>query len=80
MPVLLRHEGFRFFFYSREGLPLEPPHVHVRKDRCEAKLWLTPIVRVAWNKRFDARTLKMLLAITEAHRAEFEERWHVYFG
>ncbi|WP_420608049.1 DUF4160 domain-containing protein [Novosphingopyxis sp.] len=40
-------EGFRFFFYAHEGIPLEPPHVHVRKDGCEAKIWLTPIVRVA---------------------------------
>ena len=79
MPVLLHLEGFRFFFYSREGVPLEPPHVHIRRGNCEAKLWLTPIVRVSKNKRFDPRTLKMLVSITEAHRVEFEEKWHVFF-
>jgi len=80
MPTLLLHDGFRFFFYSREGLPLEPPHVHVRQGNREAKLWLTPIVRVAWSKRIDPRMLKRLLAVVEKHRDEFEEKWHVYFA
>lgn len=80
MPTLLYAEGFRFFFYSREGVPLERPHVHVRQGNQEVKLWLTPIVRVAWNKRVDPRTLKQLVAITEQHRASFEEQWNVFFA
>ncbi|MBE0506660.1 MAG: DUF4160 domain-containing protein [Marinospirillum sp.] len=28
MPVILRVDGLRFFFYSNEGNPLEPVHVH----------------------------------------------------
>ena len=74
MPTLLISNGFKFFFYSREGQPLEPPHVHVRQGDREAKLWLIPIVRVAWSKRIDPRTLKRLTAIAEDHRAEFEEK------
>ena len=31
MPVVLRLEGFKFFFYSNEGNPQEPAHIHVRK-------------------------------------------------
>ena len=27
MPTVLREAGFRFLFYSREGI--EPPHIHV---------------------------------------------------
>ena len=80
MPELMRHQGFRFFFYSKEGAPLEPAHVHIRKDGCEVKLWLTPDVRLAWNRRVDPRTQKMLIEFTELHRAEFEERWNVYFA
>ena len=70
MPTLLNSDGFRFFFYSQEGRPLEPPHVHVRQGNREAKLWLTPIIRVAWSRRIDPRTLKRLTDITEAYRAE----------
>ena len=47
MPVLFRARGFRFFFYSNEGNPTEPVHVHVEKDGLEAKFWITPEVRLA---------------------------------
>ena len=80
MPTLLQSHGYRFFFYSREGVPLEPPHVHVRQGNREAKLWLTPIVRVVWSRRVDPATLKRLVAIAEEHRSEFEEKWHVFFA
>jgi hypothetical protein len=28
MPVVFRYRGFRFFFYSNEGNPREPVHIH----------------------------------------------------
>jgi Domain of unknown function (DUF4160) len=49
MPVLFRYRGFRFFFYSNEGTPREPVHVHVGKDAMEAKFWLRPEVGLAYN-------------------------------
>lgn len=80
MPELLRWNGYKFFFYSKEGMPLEPPHIHVAKAGCEAKLWLVPKVRVASSRRMDPHTLLMLTSIVEAHRDEFEERWNVHFA
>ena len=80
MPKLLLWNGWSFFFYSREGMPLEPPHVHVRKDQSEAKIWLTPVVRVASDRRMDPRTLKMLVEIVAERRDQFEERWHEFFS
>lgn len=47
MPVVFRDRGFRFFFYSNEGTPREPMHIHVEKDGDEAKFWLKPEVG-AW--------------------------------
>ena len=47
MPVLSGVRGYRFFFYSNEGNPAEPVHVHVEKNGLEAKFWLMPDVRVA---------------------------------
>ncbi len=79
MPEVFRWNGFKFFFYSKEGLPLEPAHIHVAKAGCEAKLWLVPDVQIAWSRRMDPRTLQMLVSIVETHREEFEERWNVYF-
>lgn len=49
MPVVFRERGFRFFFYSNEGSPREPVHIHVEKDDVEAKFWLNPEVRVPYN-------------------------------
>lgn len=58
MPTVFRERGFRFFFYSNEGSPREPLHIHVEKDNGEAKFWLTPEIRVAYNDGFDAQTLR----------------------
>jgi len=55
MPVVLRYKAFRFIFYSNEGSPREPVHVHVRGEGGEAKFWLHPDVRVADSDGFDAR-------------------------
>jgi hypothetical protein len=41
MPEVVRDGPYRFFFFSSEGA--EPPHVHVRRDRCMAKYWLWPV-------------------------------------
>jgi hypothetical protein len=52
MPAVFRRDGFRFFFYSNEGDPREPIHVHVARDRDEAKFWLYPEPAVAYNRGF----------------------------
>ena len=30
MPVVFRHSGLRFYFFSNEDQPPEPPHIHVK--------------------------------------------------
>lgn len=80
MPVIFRHRGFRFFFYSNEGYPREQPHVHVEKDDTEAKFWLVPDVKLAYNDGFDARTLRALLDIVEANKDRIERAWDEFFG
>jgi hypothetical protein len=47
MPVIFRHKGYRFFFFSNEGIPLEPCHIHVIKGSAVAKFWVVPEVRLA---------------------------------
>ena len=41
MPTVLRLDGYRFYFYSRE--PGEPPHIHVEWGDSLAKYWLEPV-------------------------------------
>ena len=80
MPTIFLEDGFRFFFYSNEGLPREPVHVHVEKGESEAKLWLRPDVTVAYNDGYDARTLRRLVAMTEANRERIEGAWDEFFS
>ncbi len=80
MPVVFRERGFRFFFYSNEGSPREHAHIHVEKDDLEAKFWLRPEVRVAYNDGFDARSLRELLSIIEANRDLVERAWNEFFS
>jgi hypothetical protein len=80
MPVVFRYKGFRFFFYSTEGSPREPLHVHVRLGSSEAKLWLEPRVRIASSIGFDASTLRELVEVAQGNRALIERTWHEYFS
>lgn len=80
MPTVFRHLGFRFFFYSNEGSPREPVHIHVMKDGAEAKFWLHPEVRVARSSGLDAKTLRQLARIVADRADEIEEAWHDHFG
>ncbi len=80
MPTVLLEDGFRFFFYSNEGSPREPIHIHVEKGAAEAKFWLGPEVRVAYNDGYDARVLRRLTAMIEANRARIERAWDEFFS
>ena len=80
MPVVFRDRGFRFFFYSNEGSPREPMHIHVEKDGVEAKFWMKPDILVAYNDGYDARTLRVLTEIIGVRRSQIERAWNEYFG
>ncbi|MEL7100536.1 MAG: DUF4160 domain-containing protein [Pseudomonadota bacterium] len=79
MPTVFRADGFRFFFYSNEGDPREPVHIHVMKDNAEAKFWVEPEVRLDRSHGFDARTLRKLAAMVEENRTKITEAWHDHF-
>jgi len=76
VPTLLRIEGFRFSFYSGDGV--EPPHVHVAKGDAAAKIWLEP-VRVENARGFNPAELRRLRHLTIEHESAFLERWNEHF-
>jgi hypothetical protein len=80
MPVVFRHKGFRFFFYSNEGNPREPVHIHVEGDGGEARLWLRPDVHVASEKGYDRKTLAEVIWIVRRERDLIERKWHERFS
>ena len=66
-----------FFFYSFDCA--EPTHVHVRRERNEAKFWLQPVV-VAWNRGFSPRELNEIRRVIIEHEALIIEAWDEHCG
>ncbi|GIL04470.1 DUF4160 domain-containing protein [Betaproteobacteria bacterium PRO7] len=80
MPEVFRWRGFRFFFYSNEGSPREPCHVHVEHADGEAKVWLDPEIRLASSFGLSSRQLGTILAVVREREARIREKWDEYFG
>jgi hypothetical protein len=79
MPTLLRVGPYRFFFYSDEGDPREPPHVHIAAGDSVAKFWLKP-VELASSKYLRSHEINAVHAIVERHQIRFLEAWHAHFN
>lgn len=77
MPTVLRHRGYRIYFYSHE--PNEPPHVHVDRDNLSAKFWLNPVSLVS-NLGFSARELRQVARIVSDNQVQLLEAWNGYFS
>lgn len=79
MPVILRFNGCRFFFYSNEGDPLEPIHIHVQKAEKLAKFWVRPELTLAESYGFSSKELKQLLHVVKQNATLIERKWNEYF-
>ena len=80
MPVVIRRDGLRYLFFSNEGAPREPPHVHVRGGGKDAKIWLEPDIDLVDSFGFNAGELRRILAVVRENRAELLRAWHDHFG
>ncbi len=80
MPVVFRYKGYRFFFYSNEGDPLEPLHIHVRKGEAVAKFWLEPEPAVASNYALSSSELSELLEIAIDNKQKIRRFWDEHFN
>ena len=80
MPKVFEWNGNRFHFFANEGNPREPVHIHVSCAGAKAKFWLYPQVEMAYNRGFDARTIKRLEEIVTERRGEIEEMWNDFFA
>jgi hypothetical protein len=80
MPVVFRHKGYRFFFFSNEGEPLEPLHIHVRRGEATTKFWLSPRVGLAESYGMDSTELRELMRTVEKNKELIERFWNEHFG
>ena len=80
MPVIFRYRGIRILFFSNEGNPREPVHVHAQRADSLAKIWVKPSVQVAASYGFGSAELKELATVIEDNAEMIERAWHDYFG
>ncbi len=79
MPLINKIDGYRFFFYSNEGIPREPAHVHIRKSEAIAKVWLVPEVSLESSYGFSSSELTEIIRITIENQKMFIRSWNEHF-
>jgi hypothetical protein len=77
MPTVLQAGPYRFFFYA--GDRNEPAHVHVERDRNQAKFWLDP-VRLERSGGFRGHEIIRIQQLIQKNQRLLLERWHEYFN
>ena len=75
MPTLLLENGFKFFFYANEHLPM---HIHVSRGDGYAKIDLATLA--VTENYFKKAELKQVLEIAERHKSVFIRSWYEYFN
>lgn len=87
MPQVLRFGAYRVYFWSNEGMPLEPIHVHVSNGipgPDATKIWITQTGRALLanqnDKRISPKILSHLLEMIEAQSDDIISAWKERFG
>jgi hypothetical protein len=80
MPKIFEWDGYKFFFFSNEGIPREPCHVHIRKSNQTAKFWVNPYVSLATANNIPARELLNLQKTVQENSALIRRMWDEYFS
>ena len=78
MPTLLLGDGFRFFFWSNEND--EPILLHVEKGGSEGKIWLEPVLEIAYMHGFTLKEQKIIMKTVTINFVIFKEKWNEYFS
>lgn len=80
MPQLLRIGPYSIYFWSNEGDPLEPIHVHISEGRAKStatKIWITSTGNVILsnnNSQIPERILKKLMRMIAANSDDIHKR------
>ncbi|BDA77629.1 hypothetical protein LPTSP3_g05590 [Leptospira kobayashii] len=80
MPKVFETNGYKFFFFSNEGNPREPIHIHVRKGEKLAKFWIKPIVALEDNYGFNSKELNWIENEIESKLVLIQGKWNDFFG
>lgn len=86
MPQVFRAGEYWVYFWTNEGKPIEPIHVHVSKGAPVAnatKIWITSAGKCVLannNSRLPAHILRNIMRMIEARSDFVLALWKEYFG
>lgn len=86
MPQIFKVGSYWVYFWTNEGKPIEPIHVHVSQGSPSGnatKLWITKAGKCLLchnNSQIPAHVLRNITAIIEARSDEIRAKWLAYFG
>ncbi|TGL42485.1 DUF4160 domain-containing protein [Leptospira perdikensis] len=80
MPKVFESNGYKFFFFSNEGNPREPLHIHVRKGEKLAKFWIFPLILLQENYGFNSKELNWIENEIEGNIMLIQDKWNDFFG
>lgn len=76
-PTFLKEKGYSFKIYSNEE---ERMHIHVIKDKIEAKFWLEPNIEVAYKGDFSQHEINKIQSIVELYAEYFKKQYQLHIG
>lgn len=84
MPSFIKIFGYNIYFWSNEGKPIEPVHVHISEspNKKGTKVWILSdgsIELADNNSNIKANDLRRILNILGEYSEEIIEMWENYF-
>lgn len=77
MPTVFEKDGYKFFFYSNEHVPI---HVHVRHGDGEAVFDVEDAVELRESQNMKMNELRKAQRLAREHRDLIVEKWHGHVG
>ena len=77
MPRIFEKEGYLFFFYSNDHVPV---HVHVRKGHGEAVFVVEDGVFLRESEGLKVAELARAESLAEENKELILQKWHDYFN
>ncbi len=85
MPQIFKVGSYIIYFWSNEGKPIEPIHVHVAEGvptESATKIWITKTGKCLLcnnNSHISHKKLRTIMDVIEARHREIEKRWFGFF-
>ena len=86
MPQIFKIGKYVIYFWSNEGNPREPIHVHIAEGtpvQNATKIWITKkqgCIVANNNSKIPSHTLNLLLRVIEGRTFEIISKWKEFFG